>query len=141
PPPPWPRPAGMAQRVAAAGLHEGSMEGMKLHIHQHLDVYYNGQHVTVPALIGIGDNGSFFAELHTHTTSGTLHVESQVIKDFRLGQFFIEWGVPLKGATVYDNGVRVPHPEQLILRDKQEIAILYGRPPAKIPSVYPGYSL
>lgn len=139
PPPPWPRPADTQDRIFEAGLHPGRMEGMALHIHQHLDVFYNGKHVTVPAGIGLGPG--FYSEVHTHSTWGTIHVESPVVHDFTLGQFFEEWGVSLRGAKVYDEGRFVRDPRNLILRDQQEIAVIYGRPPRVIPKVYPGYHL
>src|SRR5256885_11858256 len=44
---------------------------------QHLELYVDGRHVTVPALIGIGPGGAFFASLHTHDTTGILHVRSE----------------------------------------------------------------
>src|SRR5437762_7857123 len=47
----------------------------------HLDIFVNGKHVTVPALVGIYANGDttqggFFVELHTHDSSGIMHLEA-----------------------------------------------------------------
>jgi hypothetical protein len=75
-----------------------------LHIHQHLDVFDNGRRVTVPAGIGIGD--TFISPLHTHDTSGVMHVESPTIRPFTLAEFFGVWGVPLAHAKVYVDGKR-----------------------------------
>ena len=126
-------------RIRAAGLQAGHAEGTALHIHQHLDVFYNGRPVVVPAGIGLGPG--FYSEVHTHTTSGEIHVESPVVRTFTLGQFFTEWGVPLKGARVYVDGRKALDPEAVVLRDQEEIAVVFGKPPAIIPHVYPGYRL
>src|ERR1051326_4686973 len=77
--------------MKSAGLDELSSEGTALHIHQHLDLVINAKNIPVPAEIGIG--GNFISPLHTHDTTGVIHVESPVIKDFKLGQFFTEWGL------------------------------------------------
>ena len=93
--PPWNSGAAkLQQRLKAIGLAPLPVEGNVVHIHQHLDIYVNGRHVTVPALIGI-DPGHFFSPLHTHDTSGILHVESPTESAFSLGQFFAVWCVPL----------------------------------------------
>ena len=41
-------------------------EALAQHIHQHLDIFVNGKHVTVPVGLGIYDN-QFITELHTHS--------------------------------------------------------------------------
>ncbi len=40
------------------------------------------------------------APLHTHDTSGIIHVESNEIKNYTLGQFLQNWGINLKGKEV-----------------------------------------
>ena len=60
--------------------------------------------MTVPSQIGISGG---FAFLHTHDSSGVIHVESPVIKDYTLGQFFDVWGVLLTKNQIgayQDNG-------------------------------------
>jgi len=153
---PWPPEyASLPDRLAPLELSSLSMQGSKLHIHQHLDVFVNGKRVTVPALIGIygnGDpnNGGFFVELHTHDASGIMHVESPKIQAFTLGQFFGVWGVRLSQSCIggycatatnplrfFVNGKRfLGDPNNIVLREHQEFAIVYGKPPAKIPSSY-----
>ena len=71
-----------------------------IHIHQHLDIYVNGKKVTVPALVGIDTAGQFLTQLHTHDTTGILHVESPTKRSFRLGEFFGEWGVRLTSTCL-----------------------------------------
>src|SRR5205823_1101980 len=57
-----------------------------------LQIFVNGNPVSVPAQIGIGTDGSF-AELHTHDATGIIHFESPTQANFTLGQFFDDWGV------------------------------------------------
>ena len=75
---------------AVDGIACQSMEGQALHVHAQLQLFKNGQPVVVPA--GIGIPGGCFYWLHTHTADGVIHVESPVVRDFTLGQFFEIWG-------------------------------------------------
>jgi hypothetical protein len=153
--PPWKKDTGsMEARLKKIGVQLLPAEGNVLHIHQHLDIFNNGKHVTVPALIGIKvnkDNTPAFAELHTHDTTGVIHLESARAQAFSLGQFFGVWGVnlanncvgglcaPAQTCTAYVNGKQVPANvtlAQLVLEQHDEIALVYGTPPKKIPSSY-----
>jgi hypothetical protein len=71
------------------GIECGAMEQLDFHIHAHLDIFINGQHSTVPALIGI--TYKCFYWLHTHDESGVIHLESPVKRDFTLGHLFDIW--------------------------------------------------
>ena len=78
--------------------------------------------------------------LQTHTSSGILHLQSEQAGALRLGQFFDEWGVRFgrrclgghcsgggKELRVYVDGRRLPgDPRKLVLRDRQQIAVVYG---------------
>lgn len=138
PAPPWPAPAEPRPKIQAAGLDVLAAEGTAYHIHPHLDVFYQGQAVIVPAYIGIDPNRAYISSLHTHATAGVLHVEAPSVKDFTLGQLFTEWGVPLTGAKAYVNGSPVSDPASIVLADHQEIAVIYGAAPAQIPATYQG---
>jgi hypothetical protein len=124
-----------------------------LHIHQHLDLVINGTSVAVPADIGVAEAAGFMSPLHTHDASGVIHIESNVVRDFTLGQFFDVWGVRFTrdciggycaNATstlkVYVNGSLVPgDPRALVLSARQEIVVIYGtdqETPKSIPSSY-----
>jgi hypothetical protein len=153
-PPPWAKNTKeLEPRLKKIGVHLLPAEGNVLHIHQHLDIYVNGKHVTVPALIGIKvkGNSAEFGELHTHATDGIIHLESARAQAFSLGQFFGTWGVflskncvgglcsPPGPTAVYVNGTKIPDtadPVRLVLQEHDEIAIVYGKPPANIPSSY-----
>src|SRR5262245_19085914 len=54
-PPPWKNGSTtLSLRLSSLGLNQLSQEQLAFHIHQHLDVFVNGKHVTVPQAIGIG---------------------------------------------------------------------------------------
>lgn len=146
-PPPWNNSSAvLSDRLQLLNLSALGTEGSVIHIHQHLDIYVDGKKVQVPALIGIDTNAGFLTELHTHDTSGILHVESATKRDYVLGQFFGEWGVKLTSNCLgtlcghlkwWVNGKpMIGNPAQLILKAHQEIVIASGKAPAKVPSSY-----
>lgn len=94
-PPPWSAPADVEARVKAAGLTMLTAEGTALHIHQHLTVTVDGKAVQVPADIGIDEQAQRISAIHTHDTSGIVHVESPEVRTFHLDQVFAEWNVRL----------------------------------------------
>jgi hypothetical protein len=142
-PPPWTNGAtGLAARLQAIGLPALPEEGTVLHIHQHLDVFVNGRRVRVPAGVGIDPQLQFISPLHTHDTTGVLHVESPQPTTFTLGQFFAVWGVPLSARQI--GGLRVGggrvlrewvngrpvsgDPAATELASHQQIVLAYGTP-------------
>jgi hypothetical protein len=153
-PPPWTNgAAGLAARLQAIGLPALPEEGTVLHIHQHLDLFVNGRRVRVPAGIGIDPQLQFISPLHTHDTTGVLHVESPEPTAFTLGQFFEVWGVPLSARQI--GGLRVGggkvlrawvngrplagDPAALGLASHQQIVLAYGtagQMPARPPSSF-----
>jgi hypothetical protein len=137
----------LADRLPALGLSTLPQEAVATHYHSHLDVYVDGKHITVPKWIGINPGANYITELHTHDTRGVIHVESPETNDsFTVGQLVAEWGVFLNGRcmgaycnglTWYVNGKRqVGNPQNYVMRSHDEIAIVVGNPPAKIPSSY-----
>jgi hypothetical protein len=148
----WPAPADASAQAKAAGLPMLGAEGQVLHIHSHLDVFVDGKAVTVPAEIGIDVTKQQISPLHTHDTSGVVHIESPVKADFTLGQFMTEWNVPIskdaigtlkvgdgKELHVYVNGKeQAGDPASLKLAAHDEIAVVYGAPSDKVqvPSTY-----
>jgi hypothetical protein len=137
----------LADRLLPLGLAPLGTEGQATHIHAHVDVFVDGKRVAVPPSIGINQGAGWLTELHTHDDRGVIHIESPEANDeFTLGQFFAEWGVFLNARCVgaycdnlewYVNGVRqTGNPAGLVLESHQEIAIVVGKPPAKIPSSY-----
>ena len=120
----WPAPADPLVRARAAGLVPETAEHPTYHVHAHLDVFVNGQRVTVPAGLGINvhDPGVHMfphiagatgygginppcatpciSPLHTHDVSGVIHTESSTKADNTLRQLFVEWGVKLDANCV-----------------------------------------
>jgi hypothetical protein len=153
-PAPWSaNTAGLAERLRAIGVPPlNPVEGTAVHIHQHLDLFVDGHQVPVPALVGI-DPSVGFAPLHTHDSSGVVHVESPTVRTYTLGDFFAVWGVRFtpsclggycsggdRRLRVYVNGAPVPgDPTALVLQPHQEIVVAYGTAaqlPSPVPSSY-----
>ena len=63
--------------------------------------------------------------LHTHDSSGTIHVESSVERDYTLGEFLDVWGgldtSNDKTVKVIVNGQPLPDWRNHILEDKEPI--------------------
>jgi hypothetical protein len=138
----------LPDRLGPLGLSELSAEGAVIHIHQHVDIFVNGKKATVPAQIGIYD-GQFLTELHTHDTTGVMHVESDKKRKFSLGEFFGVWGVRLTNDCIggycrpktpwklYINGAPYSgDPSKVVLIKHQEFAFVVGKAPKKIPTAY-----
>ena len=138
---PWiPEIANLHARLKDIGLPALASEGSALHIHQHIDIIINGNPVAIPAGIGIDEAAGFISPVHTHDTSGVIHVESNTVRDFTLGQFFDIWGVLFtKNALggyradtrhtlkVYaDDKLVAGDPRDLALTEHEEIAVVYG---------------
>ncbi|MGI0088332.1 MAG: hypothetical protein ACREBI_10325 [Nitrosotalea sp.] len=126
-----------------------TQEYTTFHIHAHLDVFVNGQHVTVPQYIGImagGPNNTQFVclyWLHTHDNTGVMHIESPQQTDFSLAQFLDIWkktraGAPPDGEPIiFVNGQEVStNLANTKLHAHDEIAIVYGTTPPNMPSFY-----
>jgi len=82
--------------VLVSGVGCDSVEGEAIHIHAQLQIYFNGFSIPLPA--GLGFNGRCTYWLHTHTDDGVIHVESPVVRTFRLGQFLDIAGFPRFGS-------------------------------------------
>lgn len=157
--PPWDANAGrLQQRLRAIGLPALNEEGQVLHIHEHLDLFFDGEAEPVASDIGIAADRTFISPLHTHEPEpgnppdGILHVESPTQIDFTLGQFFAVWGVRLsanclgacatgdKLVRAWVNGMKVDgDPTRIVLEAHQEIVIAYGteaQMPKDVPSSY-----
>jgi hypothetical protein len=154
----WPAPDNPAELATEAGLDFLAVETLTYHVHSHLDVFVDGEPVTVPAGVGIdvdavGVSGRCsepcISPLHTHDDSGVLHVEAAAPGKFTLGQFFTAWDVRLDDSCVddfcrpedeiafYVDGQSYEgDPREIELTDGKEIAVVIGDPPAEIPSSY-----
>ncbi|MCU1524102.1 MAG: hypothetical protein JWO18_996 [Microbacteriaceae bacterium] len=138
---PWPAPANASGRAAIAGLPMLTAEGTVEHIHSHLSISIEGKGTDVPADIGIDLAQQKISPLHTHDTTGIIHVESTVKRSFTLGQVFTEWDVALDATrigsysttdghsmTVFVDGrVVTGDPAAIVLADHEDIAIVYAK--------------
>jgi hypothetical protein len=175
-PAPWGLPTDALSQIGYAGLTP-VLGALIRHDHVHLDVLVNGHTVTVPAGVGqaepvddgpcppgplFGDCATHhfftakvaYSPLHTHSTSGIIHIESDRGGTFTLGEFFDEWGVRLdssciggycaghgKELRVYVDGKRAAgDPRGVVLTNHQEIAVVFGSPGdfEDVPSSYTG---
>jgi len=94
--PPWAVPADPGAGIDATGLSISAMTAEGAHFYAHLDIRVNGQSVPAPANVGISATTGAMSELHTHDTSGIVHIESaKKGKRYVLGQLFTEWGAQL----------------------------------------------
>lgn len=139
-PPPWvAEQEQLPARLEKIGVPFSDMEGTAVHIHPALSVYVDGEPVEVPTDIGISYAEQAMAALHTHDTAGTVHVESPVVRDYTLGQFFDTWGVRLtktclggycadggKQLQAFVDGQAAADPRQIKLVDEQKIVVAYG---------------
>ena len=138
--PPWPPEyEHLEQRLEALNFPPVGDESY--HIHALLHVYVDGQPVTVPANIGLDSAQGIEASMHTHDTSGVIHMEAAHSYPFTLGDFFRVWGVKFsstqlgaytnsgsKTVQVYVNGHRIDDPASYVLKAHDNIVVAYGKP-------------
>jgi len=118
-----------------------------MHIHANLSVTVNGKSLIVPNGIGInsslwkdhsldrfgtGQNANIFglitpamSPLHTHDSSGTIHVESTEYRNYTLGQFLNIWGIPLQGSKInlLTDGNSTENYNNYILKDGEKMIL------------------
>jgi hypothetical protein len=120
----------------------GGNKPIIMHFHPHLSLMIDGKSATVPSQIGIdkslwkdhsldqygmqamSDGMSGMAPLHTHDASGTIHVESDIIRNYTLGEFLNIWGgldTNSKTVKATIDGKPVSDYRNIILRDGEQI--------------------
>jgi len=118
-----------------------------MHIHPQLSILIRGASETLPANIGIerdlwrdrsldryGVNG--LSPLNTRDSSGTIHVESNTVRDFTLSQFLAVWGQrmdysqvvgnqvqPGESACIFVNSESMPFSSDVVFVDQQKIIL------------------
>lgn len=131
------------------GINCLSEEGQALHIHSHVALFDNGKQLQIPRFIGYAPNPSSPSTaclywIHTHDTSGIIHVETPQVQPpsggahYTLGMLFDIWGQPLtsdgvaglKGpVTAYVNGAKYDGDLRAIpLMSHQQITLEVGTP-------------
>lgn len=150
---PWqPEYGSLPVRLAALALPPNGDEAY--HIHAHLAVFVDGTAVTVPANVGISTVAQIESPMHTHDTSGVIHIEASAPSDaFTLGAFFDIWGVRFdagqlgsyrdgggRSVQVYVNGRQITDPARYVLQPHDDIVVGYGAPgsfPQTVPYAWP----
>src|SRR5947208_9671758 len=119
--------------VSVAATEVVSVNTIRMHVHPQLSILIRGASETVPANIGIdrdlwrdhslarfGVNG--LSPLLTRDSSGTIHVESNTVRDFTLYEFLSVWGESMDYSQVVGNPVK-PGESACIFVDEQSISI------------------
>ena len=76
----------------------GPSEVFTRHDHAHVTILIRGQIKTVPAFVGI--TATSICWLHTHDTSGIVHIEAGDNRTLTLGDFFAVWRQPLSRTVI-----------------------------------------
>lgn len=132
------------------GVYCDQLEQTFYHIHAHVTIYINGQPVSVPQGVGIATDQSCLYWLHTHDSSGVIHIEAPKKVSPTLGNFLDIWGQKFQqqgfhnelalssGWTVYVNGKQVnSNFNQLVLQPHMVITIAYNSPHITPDTSYP----
>ena len=124
-----------------------SVNTIRMHIHPQLSILIRGASETLPANIGIdsdlwrdhslgkyGVNG--LSPLLTRDSSGTIHLESNTIRDFTLYEFLAVWGKSMdysqvvgnlvqqgESACIFVNGQSMPLFTDVVFVDQQKIIL------------------
>ncbi|MDO8584742.1 MAG: hypothetical protein Q7R85_01320 [bacterium] len=98
------------------------------HIHPQMRILVDDKEEVIPTNIGIG---ACERALHTHDSTGELHVEAQDRHEYTLGEFFGTWGKSMEreGYTLEMTVDDVSSQEfgALKFKDKQRIVVQYKR--------------
>lgn len=73
------------------------LEQTAVHYHALVYIYINGQQVQIPQGVGIASDGSCYYWMHTHDTTGVVHMEAPRGRDFTLGNFLDIWSTHFSG--------------------------------------------
>lgn len=132
--------------------HAPQNEEIIMHIHPTIKITIEGKGVMIPQNIGInpalykshdldayGMKNPRMSPLHTHDSSGVIHVESTQVRTFTLGEFFDVWGVTFTDSCIMDkcndgiktvkmfvDGQASTEFRDHTLRDGEQIIVEYG---------------
>ena len=94
------------------GIECQASEGAVIHNHTALEIYVDGQQVTVPAGVGIVQSGltPCLYALHVHDGEPNLiHIESPVQKTYNVGELFDIWGKQLTDTSIMGHPIDAQH--------------------------------
>ena len=129
--------AGQAQKPATVFVEGTNVaclpnghENIATHIHPVLSITVDGEPELVPANIGI--TGTCMPELHTHDTSGQIHVETATLarlQEISFADFFDVWGQPIEregyDLVITVDGQEIASVEEVPLKDHAQIEFAY----------------
>ena len=131
------------------GVYCDQLEQQGYHIHVHLTIYLNGTQVTIPQNVGIASDTSCFYWLHTHDTTGVVHIEAPATASLNLQQFLDIWRkgfstlgyqnqlVSSTGWTVWVDGKQISGGfSKVAFQPHMVITIAYNSPNVKPDTVY-----
>jgi hypothetical protein len=110
----------------------------KLVVHDHvlLTVIRNSHQIQVPKEIGISSDlwkdhsldrygPATLSPMHTHDTSGTIHIESTAVREFTFGEFLRVWGIDTGKIVRLSNsqGNEMSDYENHVLRDGERLLL------------------
>jgi len=90
-------------------------KNLAMHIHPILQIEINGEPYMIPANMGISTNG--MRVIHTHDTSGKLHVEAPFPHQFILQDLFTILGRTFTSECIFDNCVDENHALKVFVND------------------------
>lgn len=121
--------AGTWRNANVACLPSGH-QNVAFHIHPQLEITVDGERQTIPPNAGV--SSACMAEVHTHDSSGKLHVESARASregTHTLEDFFAVWDRDIERdgytLTASVDGNEVDNPEEITLRDEVKITLSY----------------
>ena len=134
-----------APSAGAGTVPCGTKEVFVRHAHAHLSLIVRGQVRDLPERIGI--TATAICWLHTHDTSGIIHIEAGDARALTLGDFFSLWGQPLRPGVVageivatgedlrvsVNGAVTTFDPATIVLNNKDDIVIEIGPPFVEVP--------
>src|SRR6266480_36735 len=104
----------------------GGEGGGLYHWHTQLNIFSGATKFAIPASIG---RSAFCLEpVHTHDSTGLIHIESDVNRLYSIGDFFAVWGKPFGSPSqMLVNGTAIPTPSPtVILYDQESIELHYA---------------
>ncbi len=87
--------------MPAEKINIGGHQNLKLHIHSKLEILINGKKEAIPANIGVLPGT--LRPIHTHDTSGEIHIEGPCQRDFTLGDFFKIWNKQFNRECIFEH--------------------------------------
>jgi len=127
--------SGSFEDIPANEINIGSHQNIALHIHSDLKININGEETQIPSNIGVG-NG-VMRPVHTHDSSGEIHIEGPYKRDYAIEEFFQVWGKTFNSKCIFDyctdngelnmyvNGIENSEFENYVMKDDDLILIEY----------------